>query len=703
MTRPQLQLLSAIILCCVGIIIYSNTFHSSFHFDDTGFIVENVSIRYLADLKAIWNYWASRFITFLTFAVNYQINGLNVFGYHLVNLTIHIGSSIGVFWLTLLILSTPNIKDEPISKHSLPIALFTGLIFLSHPIQTESVTYIFQRASCLAGFFYILSVCLYLKSRLLQQENKPSSGWYILSLVFCLLAMLTKENTLTLPLMIFLCEFCFFKKRRYRYTIAFLILLPIVPILLVLTKSVLSRDVETLITHGTYPEFYYFLTQFRIMSTYIRLSFIPIHQNLEYDYPLIKTFFDASALTSILALAIIFISSIKLFNRYRLISFGIFWFFITILPESSLIHVKKDVIFEHWLYLPLVGYSLFLVTTAYQLLGKKGFKSMVIVLLILVACYSSLTYARNFIWKDEITLWNDTVRKSPQAPRPYIILGLAYGDKGDYDKAISNYNKAIQLIPNNAHPYNGRGLAYAAKGDYDQAISDYNKSIRLDPGYAEPYNNRGVSYAAKGDYDKAISDYDKAIQLIPTLAHAYNNRGVAHVVKGNFAQAISDYDKAIKLNPNYAETYSNRGSLYFHEGNYDQAILDFNKAIQINRNDLEAYQIRASMYTKTGKYDKAISDYDKVIQINPDSEKAYYNRGTAYGYKGIYDQAISDFTHAISIKPDYLQAYTNRAVAYYHKRQYERAWEDVRRIISQGGEVNAEFLEALKQASGRER
>ena len=666
MTRPQL--LSAIILCCVGIIIYSNTLHSSFHFDDTGFIVENVRIRDLANLKAIWDDWASRFITFLTFAINYHFNGLDVFGYHLGNLIIHIGSSIAVFWLTLLILSTPATKDDAIAKHAPQVALFTALIFLCHPVQTESVTYIFQRASSLAGFFYILSICLYLKSRLLKEEGKRWALLYILSFASALLAMFTKENTLTLPLIILLCEFFFFEKRRYVYAGAFLLLLPIVPILFVLSKSGISKDVESLMT-TTYPEFYYFLTQIRIMMTYIRLSFIPINQNLEYDYPLTKSLLDLPFLASLLVLVIILIAAFKLFKRYRIISFSIFWFFITILPESSLIHVKKDFIFEHWLYLPLAGYSLFLASTTYQLLGKKSFKSMTALLLVIVMAYSALAYARNLLWKDEFTLWTDTVRKSPQKPRPYLILGEAYDAMGEHDQAISNYNKAIRLVPDNAYPYNFRGIAYAAKGDYDRAILDYDRAIGFDPKFAGAYNNRGVSYAAKGDYDRAISDYDKAIQL----------------------------------NPVYAETYDNRGALYLHKGNYDQAISDFTKAIQINRNDLEAYQARASIYTKTGKYDKAISDYDKVIQVNPDFEKAYYNRGTAYGYKGLYDQAISDFTHVISIKPDYLHAYTNRAVAYYHKKQYEKAWEDVHRVISQGGEVNAKFLEALKMASGRER
>ena len=703
------KLLAIITLCCVGGIIYSNTFHSSFHFDDTGSIVENVSIRHLTDLAAIWNFWPTRFITYLSLAINYHFNGLNVFGYHLFNLIVHLGSAFLVWWLALLTLSTPRMKDEKISDHGDLIALFIGLLFVAHPIQTQAVTYIIQRAASLATLFYLASLCLYVKSRSLDREICSPlirKFYYGGSLVTAMLAMFTKEMAITLPLMFLLYEYCFLKTKKglnWKPLIPFIITILIIPLVMLFTKSVNFMQMQRI--GEDVPEissWHYLLTQFRVMVTYIRLVFLPLSQRLEYDYPIAKALTDLPTLASLVVLIFILYFAKRIFNKYKLLTFSIFWFFLSLLPESSIIPIK-DVIFEHRLYLPMVGYSFFLVSILYYLLGQQALRRMITILFIITISYSILAYNRNAIWENEFMLWSDTVRKSSQIPRPYIILGNAYDAKGEHDQAILNYNKAIQSIPNNARPYNSRGIAYAAKGDYDKAILDYDRAIGLDPKFAEAYNNRGVAYAAKGDYDKAISDYNKAIQLIPTLAHAYNNRGVAHVVKGNFAQAISDYDKAIKLNPNYAETYSNRGSLYFHEGNYDQAILDFNKAIQINRNDLEAYQIRASMYTKTGKYDKAISDYDKVIQINPDSEKAYYNRGTAYGYKGIYDQAISDFTHAISIKPDYLQAYTNRAVAYYHKRQYERAWEDVRRIISQGGEVNAEFLEALKQASGRER
>src|SRR3990167_5669134 len=214
-TRPRL--FSAIILCCVGIIIYSNTLHGSFHFDDTGSIVENVSIRHLTDLAAIWNFWPTRFITYLSLAINYHFNGLNVFGYHLFNLIVHLGSAFLVWWLALLTLSTPRMKDEKISDHGDLIALFIGLLFVAHPIQTQAVTYIIQRAASLAALFYLASLCLYVKSRALDRGIRNPlirKFYYGGSLVTAVLAMFTKEMSITLPFMLLLYEYCFLKPKK---------------------------------------------------------------------------------------------------------------------------------------------------------------------------------------------------------------------------------------------------------------------------------------------------------------------------------------------------------------------------------------------------------------------------------------------------------------------------------------------------------
>ena len=531
MKPSYIKLFSIIAISCLGLIVYSNTFQCSFHLDDQFSIVGNLLIRNIYNLRNIWDFWPSRFITCFTFALNYQIHQLNVLGYHIFNLIIHLGSAILVWWLMLLTFSTPALDNNRIIKYANLIALFAGLIFISHPIQTQGITYIHQRAASMATLFYLISLNLYVKFRLLLQKGGSRVTlryYYSFSLASAIIAMFTKEITITLPLMICLYELSFFRTKRainWKYLFPFLLTMLVIPLTLLLTKFVNyfgGMRCTTEFSFGTTSPWQYLLTQFRVMVTYIRLVFLPFNQNLDYDYPTAITLLSLPVLVSLFFLISILILAVRLFRNYKLISFGIFWFFLTHLPESSIMP-QPDIIFEHRLYLPMVGYSIFLVSGLYYLFKEKRVKITVLVLCLLVIFYSILTFQRNKVWEDEFTLWSDAVRKSPYKARTYFNRGKAYQKKGNYNQAIADYNQAIQINSNYADAYNNRGNIYLDKGEFDQAISDYNKAIKLNSkfakiiksnlGYSLPYYNRAAAYYFKQEYDLAWEDLHKAESL----------------------------------------------------------------------------------------------------------------------------------------------------------------------------------------------
>ncbi len=583
--KYKLLVISTLLL--LGTLIYSNTFYSSFYFDDTGSIVNNSAIRNILNLQAIWNFWPTRFITYFSVALNYHLSQLNVFSYHLFNLTVHLSSAILVWWFMLLTFSTPAMNGKKITKHANLIAFFAGLVFMTHPIQTQGVTYIIQRAVSLATLFYLASLSLYVKSRLLQQQGKRpivSRLFYCFSLITAVLAMFTKEMTITLPLMLLLYEACFLKTKErlnWRYLVLFFATILIIPLTMFLTKSVDFIGIRRILgpTPNIYP-WQYLLTQFRVIVTYLRLLFIPINQNFDYDYHIAKNLLELPILASLILLVSILTIAIRIFSKYRLISFGIFWFFLTLLPESSIIPIQ-DIIFEHRLYLPMVGFSFFLVSLIYYIFENKTLKSMVIVLLIITSCYAILSCRRNVTWKNEFTLWNDTVYKSPKKARPYDYRGLAYIDQGNFTQAISDCTKAIEINPKDENAYYGRGNSYYKQNNFSQAISDYNKAIEINPNFTEAYFNLGFAYCKQGNFTQAISDYNKAITINPNFANAYIGRGLAYESQGNFAQAIFDYTKAIEINPNLALTYNNRGLAYYMAKEYDKAWADVHKAEEL--------------------------------------------------------------------------------------------------------------------------
>jgi len=168
----NIRLFSIGIVIIIGLIIYSNSFKCSFHFDDYDHIVNNPKIHDLNDFESWWNYSTNRPVSIFTFVVNYHYHELNVFYYHLVNLLIHLINAILVWWFTLLLFSTPIIKKNLLYEHKRLIALIVSLLFVSHPLATQSVTYIIQRQSSLAALFYFLSLALYLQARISDKSVK---------------------------------------------------------------------------------------------------------------------------------------------------------------------------------------------------------------------------------------------------------------------------------------------------------------------------------------------------------------------------------------------------------------------------------------------------------------------------------------------------------------------------------------------------
>jgi protein O-mannosyl-transferase len=681
-----------ILFLTLGTLVYSNTFFATFHFDDELFIVNNFAIRDIRNLGAIWNFFPTRFISFLTFSLNYHFHGLNVFGYHLVNLAIHLCSALLVWRFVRLIFSTPAMKADALSRYAGPISLFAGLIFLCHPLQTESVTYLYQRSKCLAGCLYLLSLCLYFKSRLSSETRL-----YVFSFLAGLASVFTKEVSATLPFAVILSEVFFFKTSRrlpWKRILPFFLLLVIMPAALFFAKpGIVGQMLQPKVDMA------YFLTQPRVYITYLRLLVFPFNQNLDYNYPLTQSLLEPSAIASIALLAGLIYCAALLYRRYRLISFGICWVILNMIPDSLV--PTNDVISESRLYLSLAGFSLALAAGVYYLSPQKRIKFVNLLLALLVAIYSFLTYNRNKVWQNDVTLWNDASRKAPAKERSYDNRGNAYLNQGDLDRAISEYDKAIEINPGSFLAYNNRAGAYLKKGDQAKALSDYGKAIELGPTFPEAYYSRGTLYLNRGDLAEALSDFSRAIAINPRYAEAYYNRGTLYLKRGDLAEALSDLNRAIEINPVYAEAYNNRGTVHARQGNIDAAIADYGKAIAGNRRFAEAYNNRGNANMYAGNFKQAISDYDKAIAINPGYLNAYFNRGLAYGNLGKMDEAVSDYNRAIEINPGFNEAYYLRAVAYFKKQEYGKSWDDVRVLEMSGYKIQPDFIEDLKKASGR--
>ena len=558
------------IILILGVKIYSNTFDCSFHFDDIVRIVNNTDIRNITDVKAWWNSYPSRPIGMFTFALNYHFNQLDIKYYHLVNLIVHLINTCLIWWLTLLIFSSPAMKDQPIAKDKKQIAFLTALLFVSHPLATQSVTYIVQRLTSMVAMFYLLSIALYVKARVSDKGNKSKAILIIGSMVSAVLAMLTKENAFTLPFAILLTEIFFLRTmkqfsinfRDYRVILITATLLGMIMIIPLKFSFSIFNPLPPMLGHAyTITSFNYFLTQFSVIVKYIQLLFLPVNQVLDYDFPISTSFFEIRTLLSFLVLLSLIVLAIFSFKRYRIISFGIFWFFLTLSIESSFIPIS-DLIFEHRTYLPSFGFFLILSSGIYLLFWNRYKYIAIAIFIIIIGSNSYLAYERNKVWKDDLTLWSDNVEKTPNLPRPLLTRGFVYGNLGQYDKAIADFSRVIEIDPKSKEAYYDRGIAYATIGQVNKSIADYSRLIEIDPSYAKAYSNRGADYFNLGQLDKAIADYTVAIAIDPNYPDAYYNRGLAYGKLGKWENAIADYTMLLEIDPNNSNAYSNRQDAY---------------------------------------------------------------------------------------------------------------------------------------------
>ncbi|HLF18230.1 MAG TPA: tetratricopeptide repeat protein [Candidatus Omnitrophota bacterium] len=607
--------LSPLVIILLGLLIYSNTLHSPFQFDDKDFIVNNPSIRDLGDINVIWHSKGTpaRGLSFLTFALNYHFHRLDVFGYHLVNLIIHLINAFLVWWFVALTLGSPRIVR---AQRAVP--LLAALIFLTHPVQTEAVTYISQRFTSLVTMFYLLAMCLYITARRNVGPMRSVAPIYALSALCAIAAMLSKQIALTLPVMILIYEFYFHRRtgacpqapcegqglRRAAQraapttilaTVVFFILVLFIPFLYKFDFArILSIDVMSRSHEGDYLYWLpYLLTQFRVVAHYVKLLFFPAGLNFDYDFPASYGLFQGTTFICFLFLAGLFIVAVKLFRSHRLISFGIIWFFVTLSVESTIITIPH-VIFEHRLYLPMVGFAMGIgVLLSPEGRGTKdeGRKNVhrlsSIVLrknaaIAIVIVYALLTYQRNSVWRDGITLWSDVIQKSPHKSRPYHNRGFHYLEKGEFDKALADFNRTIELSPAYVQAYSNRATAYRALRKPGLALADYNKALELRPDNAQALHNRGLLLASLGRYDQALADYAKTLEIAPNYFLAYYNRGLLYNQLGRYDEAIADLSKAIELHSDFANSYLERGKGYYHKKMNAQAQADLKKAKELD-------------------------------------------------------------------------------------------------------------------------
>jgi hypothetical protein len=522
------------IVCLVLAIVavYLGTIDHPFHFDDRENI-SNESFLQISSLsfdelkKAVFESTnRNRPVANISFALNYYVHGLDVTGYHVVNIIIHLFAGIMLYYFISETLRIYPIKD----KFGKPgyIAFFTALIWMVHPLHTQSVTYIVQRMNSMAAMFFIMTLLFYVKARLTTERFKKIL-FFTVSFIASVLAFGSKQNTATLPLFILLYEWYFFKDLNLKISKQQIIWIAVLACLFgfvlyfFLGSSPLSR---------LFPDYggrsftmaQRLLTQPRVVLHYISLLFYPApgRLNLDYNFPLSYSLLSPP-ITIIAILVITGMLGLAIYTarKNRLYSFCILWFLGNLVIESSTIPL--EIIFEHRTYLPSMMAIFFLVILLHRLVKNK--KMLVVCLVSVALLFSYWTHTRNKVWKDELTLWTDNQKKSPNKARTNLYLGLIYSDKDRVDEAIPVLQKALFLYMqeiqlqrnvnhrNTAFYLAALGTAYMKKGEYPKAIRFLKRALKESPYDESTHYNLGHCYLRTWRLQKAIHHFSMALEL----------------------------------------------------------------------------------------------------------------------------------------------------------------------------------------------
>lgn len=582
-----------VILIIIGILAFAsfiNTFQNPLVWDDTGRIVENGYIRRLDNLRLLFS---SRYLSYfrettyrplytLTLFLNYHFFKLNVYGWRIFNIFLHVLNTILIYFLIRYIF-----KDRIISS-------ITALIFAVHPIHTEAVNVAVYRTELLACLFFIGSFFLYLKS---IRNIKIEKGFYLLSIFIFILALCSKEMAASLPLIIILYIY-FFSQQKERKKL-FVSVLPFFLIVLLWIivvgrfelqgKFVGEHELYYGSSFGSKLHLRVLLSIGTSILRYIWVSFLPL--NLVIVYPRqIESFTPSSKeIFSLLILIAILIAVLRLKKFSKEASFSIFYFFISLLPISQIIPFSV-VYGERWLYIPSLGFCLLVAILLKRLFFDKNLKKTGVLLLVSITCfYSFVTIARNRDWKEQVTLLEKNVNIYPRSMYAQLFLAEEYIKKEDYEKALYRIRTAHEMYPNLFEPYFWLGKYYAEKGPHNEAIRTFSNLLRDFPdkckNNADFYYYFGVAYAKGKLYDQAISHYQKALTLRPLRPfnrEVYNSIGNAYFHKNEFSQAIESYKSSLNIDPDWILPYHNLTVVYKKTGKLKRFARYFSKAVSLD-------------------------------------------------------------------------------------------------------------------------
>ncbi|MFN3531757.1 MAG: tetratricopeptide repeat protein [Candidatus Brocadia sp.] len=626
------------LIISISVLLYINSLSNAFVYDDVYIITENYLIKSLGNLPKLFQKdylllsgeLSYRPIVTLSYFIDHAIWQLDPLGYHLTNIILH---TINVFLFYCLIKSICK-------KHT--VSILATLLFLSHPLLTETVNAVCYREDMLASIFFLLAFIFFVKIRIpfpgkensLPQTNTRFIPYYILSCASYCLALFSKEMAITLPILLVLFDlFYALRNKSKTLTISLKLIrmarwMPFyagyiaVTVFYLFIRFIIFKN--TFKTINVSPS--NAVTMTKVVASYIKLLLIPLNLNADYIVPYTKGYSLSFILSALFIISACLLISL-LYRRDKLLTFFSLWFFVALLPVLGIIPIG-NIMAERYLYLPIMG---FCGTTGCILANYLSRRKCLAIILggILLSMQISVIY-RNGVWRDDATLWRYTYRRESNSARACSNLGNIYFKNQRYEDAIHMYKKSLTFPYSYPFIHYNLGATYEKIGLIDMAIEEYKASLSNHNDNTLAFNNLGTLYDKQGFYDMAIEAYKQALTNNPYFPVTHNNLGNTYDRIGNSEKAMAEYRAALKIDNNYADAHNNIGAMYLKKGVLDKAIDELKNATQLKPEHLDAHFNLGIAYATKGLYAEAMHELQLAIKYNPNDYSAYRELGILY-------------------------------------------------------------------------
>jgi tetratricopeptide (TPR) repeat protein len=610
--RTHLKYYLAASVSLITFLVYLPSLQNEFisRWDDGQYILNNVFIRsFNINLfkKAFFGFYAANWhpLTWISHAVDCVFWGLNPVGHHLTNNILHTGNTFIVVLLAARLVEAGKVPDVGFSDNgALIAAATTGILFGVHPLHVESVAWVSERKDLLCGLFFLLSVMTYLgyatkseevSSSAARSETRILSKYYLFSLAFFILALLSKPMAVSLPVVLLVLDW--YPLRRIgsmkSFRLACIEKLPFVAFSFVSSiLAILAQKAGgAMEMNESVPFSTRLLVAAESLVAYLWKIVMPVNLSPYYPYPKNVSLLSWQYLSAVVLALGITAACMVIVKKRKVFLSAWGYYVVTLIPVSGIVQVGGQAMADRYMYLPSIGPFLLLgLLAAWAYEKARAAEKWGVSLKIAAASaflfvfipMGYLTVRQITAWKNDIDLWSSVIAEEPtNIPQAYTNRGLALYDTGRIDLAIDDFSKALAVDPGSYEAYNFRGSALDNMGQPDKAIADFDKAIALNPRYAEAYYNRGISCGKIGLLEDSIKSFDKALELDPNKAEAYVSRGVSYARAGRNNEALEDFNKAILLNSNNAMAYFNRANFYSQAGNKRLAESDFQIACDL--------------------------------------------------------------------------------------------------------------------------